>query len=58
MICRTLRKDAPRTVKDTPAHNALLRECRTRVERMGGKPVAVPYAQLCEIEHLDADEHK
>ena len=58
MIGRALRKHAPRTVKDASAHNALLRECRPRIERVRGKLVAIPNAQLCKVENLNADQCK
>ena len=47
MIRRTLRKHAPLTVKDAPTANVLLHQRRPRIERVCGKRIAIPNAQLC-----------
>ena len=57
-VCRTLREHASLTVKDTPTPDILLHQRRPHVERVSGKLVTIPNAQLCKIEKLDADEYQ
>ena len=57
-ICRTFGEYAPPMIEDAPAHDVLFHECRPRIERVRGKPVAVPNTQLRKVEDLNTDEYE